>query len=152
LRFKKKTYSFAFRLFFKHFQMRHFPQFCFETGIWLTKSQGQTHSKSLYKSRGKKKKLYRQELNLLPLAIGVLLPLVLFENPSNTLASVELGARCKIAESITNIVTNHQLVAEKIVNSCVCVCVCTYTYKYTQLCWLVYDRQWGGLKQALRLA
>jgi hypothetical protein len=57
-----------------------------------------------HKKKKKKKKPYRQERNLLPLATGVaLVPLVLFENPSNTLASVELGARCKRAESITPI-------------------------------------------------
>jgi hypothetical protein len=50
-----------------------------------------------------------KELNVLPLPTGVLLPLVLFENPSNTLASVELGAKCRRAESITNIVRNDQL-------------------------------------------
>lgn len=98
--------------------MRHFLQFCFET-----KPNPTLNPCTNQGGKKKKKKLYRQELNLLPLATGVLLPLVLFENPSNTLASVELGARCKRAESMTNIVTSHQLVAEKIVNTCGCVCV-----------------------------
>lgn len=54
--------------------------------------------KNINVNRTKKQK--KKQLNLLPLATVVPLPLVLFVNPSNILASVELGAKCKRAESI----------------------------------------------------
>ena len=91
--------------------------------------------KNINVNRTKKQKKKKKQLNLLPLATVVPLPLVLFVNPSNILASVELGAKCKRAESI---ITKY---CKQSINWWVIRIVNIYvymefmcTYKHTQIC------------------